>query len=78
MNSTTITSSNEVAKANTAPVATPGVISGSVTRRKQTQGLAPRPLAARVMLWSNDCRAAQTVITTKGVPRTVWARITPR
>ena len=78
MNSTVTTSSNEVAKANSAPEATPGAISGSCTRRKLRQGPAPKLAAARVRLRSKPARVAVTVMTTKGVPRAAWAKMSPK
>ena len=78
MNSTTTTSSNEAANANSAPDTTPGAISGNCTRRKIRTGSAPRLAAARVRLVSKADRDAVTVMTTKGVPRAAWARTSPR
>ena len=78
MNSTTTTSSKEVAKAKRAPERTPGAISGSCTRRKVVSGPAPRLAAARVRLASKADSVAVTVITTNGVPSAAWARISPR
>jgi len=45
-NSATISSSNEVMKANSAPTRTPGRISGSVTWRNVPQGVTPSDSAA--------------------------------
>jgi len=45
-NNATISSSNEVMKANSEPASTPGRISGNVTCRKAPHGLAPRLIAA--------------------------------
>jgi hypothetical protein len=49
-NRVTTTSSNEVAKANSAPEITPGAISGRVTRKNAVTGGAPRLAAARTRL----------------------------
>ena len=49
-NRTTITSSNEVTKANNAPEITPGVIKGKVTFIKVFTGLLPKLAAALVTL----------------------------
>ena len=46
-NSTTTTSSRLMAKAKTAPAATPGAICGRQTRQKARAGLAPQAAAAR-------------------------------
>lgn len=50
MNNATTTSSKEVMNANNAPEATPGAITGSITRKKACTGLAPRLAAARIRL----------------------------
>jgi hypothetical protein len=60
----TTSSSNEVANAKRAPVATPGAMSGSTTRRKATCGGAPSVAAAFSRLRSNVCSVASTVIST--------------
>ena len=67
MKSAVTTSSNETAKAKIAPVTTPGRIRGRVTRRKVTNGSAPRLSAARIKLASNRESVADTVTTTNGV-----------
>ena len=76
-NRTTITSSNEVTKANNAPEITPGVIKGKVTFIKVFTGLLPKLAAALVTLWSNPVKVAVTVITTNGVPKMIWAKTIP-
>jgi len=65
-------------KANRAPDTIPGSISGMVTLKKVSTGLAPRLAAARIKEWSNPTRVAVTVITTNGVPSAAWATMTPR
>ena len=52
ISSATTTSSNDAANANTAPEATPGRISGSVTRRNVVICDAPRLSAARISVRS--------------------------
>ena len=52
MNTVMVTSSNELIKASTHPDTTPGMMSGSVTRRKVTKELAPREIAACSIRWS--------------------------
>ena len=64
-------------KANSAPEITPGRISGMMILKKVVVGVAPRLFAARTRLWSKPVRVAVTVMTTKGVPRAVWARMIP-
>ena len=76
-NNTTTTSSNDVTKANKAPEITPGKINGNVTFIKVFTGLLPKLEAALVTLWSNPDNVAVTVITTKGVPKTMCAKIIP-
>ncbi len=73
----TTTSSKEVTKANKAPEITPGVINGTVIRKKVVVGEAPKVAAERVRLRSNPTRVAVTVITTNGVAKAACARITP-
>ena len=75
--STTTTSSNDVTKANNAPDITPGVINGKVIFIKVLYGVLPKLAAALVTLWSNPDKVAVTVITTKGVPNIMCARIIP-
>ena len=70
-NRTTITSSNDVTNANSAPEITPGVIKGSVTFINVFTGLLPRLAAALVTLWSKPLNVAVTVITTNGVPKII-------
>src|SRR5690606_3031454 len=65
----TMSSSHDQMKANSAPIITPGAISGSVTCRKVRTGPAPRFIAASSRFSSTVCRLAPTVMTTKGVPR---------
>jgi len=50
-NSTTTTSSNDVANANNAPEITPGAMTGSVMRKKLRSGLSPRLKLARMRFW---------------------------
>src|SRR5690625_6685722 len=76
-NSTMTISSKEVMKAKRAPEITPGRISGKVTRKKVCRGVAPRLAAALARLSSKPMRVAVTVMTTKGTPKAVWARMTP-
>ena len=77
MNSTTTISSNEVAKANSAPETSPGRINGTITRKNTVGGGAPRLAAARIRLVSNPASVAATVTKTNGAPSAVWARISP-
>ncbi|MOA46122.1 hypothetical protein D3C78_1685990 [compost metagenome] len=77
-NSVTTTSSNEVAKANSAPEITPGAISGKVTRRNAVSGEAPRLAAARTRLWLNPCKVADTVMITNGTPSTACTTISEK
>src|SRR5690606_13136538 len=72
-NSAMTTSSSEVTKANTAPVATPRPMSGRVTRRKVRTGEAPRDADARSSLVSNPPRALVTETSTNGTPIAAWA-----
>jgi len=67
-NSTTTTSSNDVANANKAPETTPGAITGSVTRKNVRSGLSPSPRLARTRFWSKPCSVASTVVSTNGAP----------
>ena len=76
-NSVTTTSSNEVAKANSAPEITPGAITGSVTRKKVCTGPAPRLSEARTRLWLKPCSVASTVVTTNGAPSAACTMISP-
>ena len=64
--------------AKRAPEITPGRISGTMTLKKVVVGEAPRLDEARIKLLSNPTKVAVTVMTTKGVPRAAWARMTPR
>ncbi len=77
MNSAITTSSSEVAKANTAPAATPGAICGRHTRKNARSGPAPQAEAARSCTGSNPSSAASTVTTTKGTPSAAWAMTSP-
>ena len=77
-NSTTTTSSKEVTKAKSAPAITPGRMSGMTILKKTRAGSAPHMAAARVIEWSKPIRVAVTVMTTKGVPSAVCARMMPR
>ena len=77
-NRVSTTSSREVAKAKIAPDTTPGIASGRVTRRNTVTGRAPRLLAARSIVGSIPCRAAETLTITKGMHRTACAMMTPR
>ena len=77
MNRATTSSSNEVAKANSAPETTPGAISGRITLRKAVSGGAPRLAAARASDQSKPVSVEITVTTTKGVARIVWAITSP-
>ena len=76
-NRTTTTSSNDVTNANNPHEITPGKINGKVIFIKVLTGWLPRLAAARVTLWSNPDKVAVTVITTKGVPKMIWARTIP-
>ena len=53
-------------------------INGKVIFMKVLIGLLPRLAAALVTLWSNPESVAVTVITTKGVPKIIWAITIPR
>ena len=77
-NRTTITSSNDVINANSAPEMTPGRINGTITLKKVVVGEAPRLAEALIKLLSKPTSVAVTVMTTKGVPNAAWAKITPR
>ena len=76
-NNITTTSSKEVTKAKSAPEITPGKIRGRVILKKVFTGVLPKLEAALVMLWSNPVKVAVTVITTKGVPKIMCAKIIP-
>ncbi len=73
----TTTSSNEVAKANSAPEITPGAITGKVTRKKVDSGVAPRLRLARTRLWLKPCKVASTVVSTNGAPSAACTMIRP-
>ena len=73
----TTISSNDVTKANKAPEIIPGVISGKVILKNVLVGVLPKLEAALVMVSSKPLRVAVTVITTKGVPRIIWAITIP-
>jgi hypothetical protein len=73
----TTTSSNDVTKANTAPDSTPGMISGSVTRRNVDTDDAPRLAAARSSVRSKPPSAAPTFTVTNGIASTVCAMTKP-
>ena len=75
--STTTTSSKEVTNANKPPDITPGKISGKVIFINVLTGSLPRLAAALVTLWSKPDKVAVTVITTNGVPKTIWAKTIP-
>ena len=77
-NITTTTSSKEVMKANSAPDITPGRIKGIMTLKKVRIVSAPKLCEALIKLVSKPVKVAVTVITTKGVPRAVCARINPK
>jgi len=77
-NSVSTTSSNDVAKAKTAPDTIPGSASGKVTCFSILTGAAPRLAAACSNRRSIPCNTARTLTTTKGTATTVWAMITPR
>ena len=49
----------------------------SETIKKVLTGLAPRLWAALTIFISNPTKVAVTVITTNGVARATWAKITP-
>ena len=76
-NRTITTSSKEVTNANNPPDITPGKIRGKVIFIKVFTGSLPRLDAALVKLWSKPDNVAVTVITTKGVPNMMWAKIIP-
>ena len=76
-NKTTTTSSNEVTNANNPPEITPGKIKGKVIFINVLTGSLPKLAAALVTLWSNPDNVAVTVITTKGVPSIICAKIIP-
>ena len=78
MNRVTTISSNEVAKANRPPEATPGKMIGSMTLRNAVSGGAPSEAAARARLVSKPSSVASTVMTTNGTDKAVCARIRPR
>src|SRR5690606_6123984 len=77
-NRATTTSSNEVMNANSAPVATPGAMSGTVTVMNAFTGDAPSPTAARSSFGSTPCSVALTTMTTNGDASTVWATTMPQ
>ena len=74
---TITTSSNEVMKAKRDPEITPGAINGACILKKFLSGDPPKVAAARRRLLSKPAREAVTVITTKGIPKIVWATINP-
>ena len=53
----------------------PGRMSGKITLKTVLTGVLPRLDAALVMLWSKPVKVAVTVITTKGVPKIMCAKI---
>src|SRR6266545_7354716 len=65
------------AQQSTAPAATPGAMSGSVTLRNTVQGLAPSVAAAASYRASAPRRAPSTLITRKGIATNVSATTTP-
>ena len=71
------TSSNEAAKAKSAPEIMPGATSGRVTRKKVVTGSAPRLAEARIRLLSKPDSVAVMVMTTNGTPSAVCARMMP-
>ena len=77
MNKATTASSNEAMKANTAPAATPGPISGTITRRSTATGVAPRLSPARTSVKSKPWSDASTTITTNGAASTLCAMTSP-
>ncbi|MNH16409.1 hypothetical protein D3C79_760520 [compost metagenome] len=77
MNRATTTSSNEAMKANSAPEKIDNFNCGSVTLRNAHARDAPRLRAAISWFMSNPCRPLPTAISTKGMARTLWARIKP-
>ena len=66
-------SSIESAKASIAPPKTPGRISGRVTRRKVSNGVAPRSFAASSSLRSKPISRERTTTTTKLMQNMTWA-----
>ena len=71
------TLSNDTMNENSAPAATPGRISGSVTVKNATGPLAPSTRAALSISGSMPCRLAITARTTYGTVITMWARARP-
>ena len=65
------------AQASTAPAATDGAMSGSVTRRNTVNRPAPRLAAASSKRWSMLRSAPSTVMTKKGMATNVSAMIAP-
>src|SRR4051794_28311606 len=65
------------AQHSTAPAATPGAISGSVTRRNAVQRPAPRVAAASSYRASEPRRAPSTLITRNGMATNASATTTP-
>src|SRR3990167_9394110 len=76
-NRVTPTSSNEVAKANSAPEISPGAITGGVTRMKVLNGVSHRLSEARTRLWLKLASVASTVVSTKGAPMAACTAIRP-
>jgi len=77
INRITITSSNDVTKAKSAPEMTPGSMSGSTTLKNTVCGAPPSEAPARMSVRSKLISVAVTVMTTKGVASAVWARMIP-
>ncbi len=66
-------SSNDSVNASSAPASTPGISSGSVTRRKVDNSSAPRLIAASSSARSVPCSRASTTTVTNGMLNAVWA-----
>ena len=66
-------SSSESAKASRAAATTPGMISGRVTSRKVSSGVAPRSRAASSRLRSKPISRERTTTTTKLIENITWA-----
>ena len=70
------TSSSEITNASIAPAAIPGIASGSTTRRKACNGVAPRSAAASTRRLSNAVSRALTTTTTNAMQNVTCAAIT--
>jgi hypothetical protein len=66
------TSSNEVAKANSAPEATAGTIDGNVTRKNVVVGVAPHAAAARARFGSRRKSELPGPFNQRPPPSTSW------